>query len=457
MRNLTASFLLLLLGCNTSENTLEGDKVENQAPIADAGDDITISADEPVQLNGSASYDPDGDTIVFHWSFDFAPAGSDYATEEGWSLDNNHSVSPVTSFMPDVAGTYVVQLQVQDTEGNLSNTDTVIVEIQDGSVPVANAGPDLTGAEGDLFTIDGSRSYDPYSRDLSYTWAFSSVPETSGLTELGGSDSPAATFTADVGGVYVVSLVVDNGISRSTPDVAVIQVSSTSETPPSAVTPETLEGEDCTAIEVDGSGSYDPNGASLVYKWWLEEKPNSSLASDASFDDTSAATPTFYPDVAGDYIIALSVYDGVSWSTPALTTLTAAERSYNSPPTVDAGTAQEIAGGDAECRESGYTYICDDCADQVVDLNTDASANDGDGDPLTYQWTLLSAATAEIDDPTALHTTATLMESAATSPGACETTDYEFQLTVTDCTGASVSSIVTHTVECCGVVEASGT
>ncbi len=455
MRTLTTSCLLLLVGCGTTENEVI-EKVQNQAPIADAGDDITQSADAPVQLNGSASYDPDGDRIIFHWSFDFAPAGSAFATEDGYTLDNNHSVSPLTTFIPDLAGTYVAQLRVQDKDGLYSNTDTVIIEVQDGSVPIANAGPDLTGTEGDLFTIDGTRSYDPYSRELSYEWAFSSVPETSALTELDGADAAAASFTADVGGVYVVSLVVDNGQARSTPDVAVIQVSSTSELPPTAVTPETVEGEDCTAIPLDGSASFDPNGAALVYKWWLEDKPNSSLASDANFDDTASATPTFYPDVDGDYTVALTVYDGVSWSTPALSTLTASDRSYNSEPIVDAGTALAIAGGDAECRESGYTYVCEDCVDQVIELNADATATDGDGDPLTYQWTLISATSAEIDDPTALITTATLSDAAPTAPGACESTDYEFQLTVTDCTGASVSSIVTHTVECCGVVEASG-
>ncbi len=459
MRPLALRALLLplaLIGCSTPENEII-DKVLNQAPIADAGADILQTADQPIQLNGSASYDPDGDPIVYHWSFDFAPLGSAYAAEEGWSLDNNHSRDAVTSFLPDLAGTYVVQLYVEDTEGLDSNTDTVIVEIQDGSVPIANAGIDQEGTEGDLFTIDGSRSYDPYGRELSYNWTFSSVPATSGLTDLDNADRAASSFTADVGGVYVVALVVDNGLSRSTPDVAVVKVSSTTEAPPVAITAEALDGEDCSGIELDGSDSFDPNGSPLVFKWWLEDKPNVSTATDANFDDTTSATPVFYPDEAGDYTIALTVYDGVSWSTPALSTLTATERSYNSSPTATAGTGLMVVGGDAECRESGYTYVCEDCIEQTIELTIDAAANDGDGDPLLYQWTLLSATSADIDDPTALHTTATLSDAAPSAPGACESTDYEFQLTVTDCTGAVATSIVTHTVECCGVEEATGT
>ncbi len=41
--------------------------VENEPPIADAGDDIIASANEEITLDGSASYDPDGEIIQYIW------------------------------------------------------------------------------------------------------------------------------------------------------------------------------------------------------------------------------------------------------------------------------------------------------------------------------------------------------------------------------------------------------
>jgi len=42
----------------------------NIPPVANAGDDITISLDEKLKLNASESYDPDGNIIKYNWSFE---------------------------------------------------------------------------------------------------------------------------------------------------------------------------------------------------------------------------------------------------------------------------------------------------------------------------------------------------------------------------------------------------
>jgi hypothetical protein len=449
MRSLPLRAMLLVagVGCSTEAELYKA--IQNTAPVAKAGDDLRQSADQPVNLNGGGSYDPDGDAITFHWGFDYAPAGSAYAGDT-WTLPNNHSTEPTTGFLPDLPGTYVVQLYVEDGAGAQSPVDTVLVDVLDGTAPVADAGPDLSGADGDLFTLDGSRSFDPYSRDLRYEWTFSSVPSSSALTALTSADTAVSSFVADVGGVYVVSLVVDNGLTRSTPDVAVVRVIG-DPGPPEAVLASSASGEDCSAIPVDGSGSFDPNGDPLRYKWWLEDAPNGSRATDDNFADPSSAATTFYPDIAGTYTLALSVSDGESWSTPALMELVADERAFNTAPTVDAGTGGAVDAGTGECRTSGYSYVCSDCADQIVPLGADAVVGDADGDALQVRWELLSTSSAVITDPAALSTTAELSDVAPTAPSACESVLFEFQLTATDCTGATSTDIVSYTVSCCGV------
>jgi hypothetical protein len=57
------------------------------------------------------------------------------------------------------------------------------------------------------------------------------------------------------------------------------------------------------AVSLDGSGSSDSDGGSLVYSWTLTLPAGSS----ASLSDPAIESPTFTPDVDGEYILALSV------------------------------------------------------------------------------------------------------------------------------------------------------
>ena len=439
--------VLVMAACTPSEEIVQVIE-ENSPPIAVAGNDITQTADSTVGLDGGGSYDPDQDKILYHWDFDRVPEGSTVADREN-PFPDNHSQTSATEFRPDLAGIYIIKLTVEDEHGLSSDPDFVVVSIEEGTLPVADAGADSEGDEGDSFTLDGSLSYDPLGRDLSYAWSFAQVPDGSSAS-LSGADSASASFTADVGGVYIAALVVNNGISSSTPDTTIIRVSSANPEPPTALAGDDIEAEDCTLIDLDGSGSYDPNGDDIESLWSVQKVPEDSTVDDDNITDRTAGETQIWVDSHGDYTLTLTVTDGQEWSQPDIMAISATQRSYNTEPTVDAGSNVAADAGEAECEESGYTYDCDTCSDVTVELGGDASAEDAEGDPITYLWEVVSG-DATIEDDSSLVTNVTLEDAEPTEPNECEETEYVFQVTATDCVGASSTDTVTFTATCCGV------
>lgn len=121
-------------------------------------------------------------------------------------------------------------------------------------------------------------------------------------------------------------------------------------------------------FELDGTGSSDPDGDGIFYQWSIESAPSGSTA---TLSDASDPTPSFSPDVAGDYTIALSVSDG-NLADSATRTVSAIEASPdNSAPTAVVGVSQQVEVG------SGVTADGSD-------------SSDPEGDALTYTWSLVS-------------------------------------------------------------------
>ena len=141
-----------------------------------------------------------------------------------------------------------------------------------------------------------------------------------------------------------------------------------------------------TVITLNGSASTDPNGDPLTYSWTLLSKPAGSAAVLAN---PTSVTPTFTVDLAGDYVVQLIVNDGTSNSAPDTATFS----TNNVAPVANAGPDQ-----------GGIT------PGSLVTLDGSASS-DGDGDPLTYSWSLTSrpaGSTAVLANPTSVTPTFTV-------------------------------------------------
>lgn len=181
----------------------------NAAPVADAGDDQDVLVAQVANLDGSASYDPDGDPVDYAWEMVSRPANSTAY------LINQTRVNP--SFFVDRPGEYLIELVVDD--GDLySQPDTVLITAEaPNEGPVANAGPDQFVDVGDHVQLNGASSYDPEGDPITFEWTFTSRPPGSSATLLSATSS-LPSFTADVDGVFVVRLVVSDGSQSSPPD-----------------------------------------------------------------------------------------------------------------------------------------------------------------------------------------------------------------------------------------------
>jgi len=445
LHTVVSGIFLLAAGCNGGDE----DITYNEAPVADAGDAVTQPADDAIHLDGRASYDQNGDILTYHWTLDHIPSTSSL-NERIEPFSMNHTLEGATSFQPDVVGTYIVKLEVYDGSRYSEASFVVINATDPENAPVADAGADQMLALGATATLDGSQSVDPLGGLLQYQWALVEVPYGSGLT---GSDmADVATvqpsFTGDVGGWYTATLMVNNGLSYSSPDSVRVHLQGENEAPLANAGGD-ITGSDCSHIQLDCGGSSDPEGEALAYWWVLQSKPNHSQVDNRSFTNQTIADPTFYPDVAGTYTASCSVFDGHSWSYPDTITLDVGERTANTPPIANAGGDQEIDAGTVDCEKSGYYWNCGKCPAQAATIGVEAS--DSDGDPVVVEWRVAEESSGSLIGADAVPAKAILDSFGPDNPGVCEEVDFEFVLAVTDCPGTTTEDTVTVTVSCCGI------
>jgi subtilisin family serine protease/PKD repeat protein len=167
--------------------------VSNQPPVADAGPDQTVSDDdgngvESVVLDGSGSYDPDGEIVSYEWKEGEVLLGT------GMTITYDFTVA---------GSPHTVTLRVTDDEGE-SAADEVIIIVNANQPPVADAGPDLSAYTGDTVTFDGSGSDDADGEIVSYDWDF-------GDGSPHGTDVIASHVYSAAGTYNVTLTVTDNG------------------------------------------------------------------------------------------------------------------------------------------------------------------------------------------------------------------------------------------------------
>ena len=293
--------------------TISASSTANIAPVANAGDDQTVATGSEVTLDGSASSDLNTqDTLSYQWSLT-TPATGSALTE----LTDSAMVN--ARFTPDVDGDYVITLVVSDGNGGESSDEVVITATTANLVPVANAGPAQTVDAGAMVTLDGSHSSDGDGDDnaLMYTWTLLSSPDGSQAV-LSSTTEVAPSFTADMVGEYILELVVSDGIDQSdAASVTITAIAVNDNIAPVANAGSAVNVVSGTEVVLDGSGSSDADGDPLTYVWSVTNAPTGSNVVTGTLTAADSVSPSFTPDLNGDYTLTLVVNDGTSNSEAA--------------------------------------------------------------------------------------------------------------------------------------------
>lgn len=367
--DIAGSYIFSVKVCDAEPvcTTKQLDTVVAKAPLPPANTPATpifeLNAAYPlgdtVKLDASKSYDADGDEITYQWLLKQKPAGSQAQLS---SVD-----TVISSITPDVAGQYEIGLVADDGKGEgVSQTIHGFEATKANLPPVANAGDDMVTNPNILIQLNGRDSYDPDGSSVSYAWRVAEQPELANVTiKEPNIASPSVQLT--VPGIYRFELAVTDASGATTQDTVQVEVNKEN-VPPVAVpgaAQSVIVGD---LVQLNGSQSYDPDGDAITYQWAFASKPGGSSA---PLTNANQVNPSFTADVAGDYVVTLTVSDGRSARLSATATVRISAETQNAKP-VAAISAEKVVG-----------------LNKAVMLDGTASS-DADGDALTYSWKLVS-------------------------------------------------------------------
>ncbi|MDD5133134.1 MAG: putative S-layer protein [Candidatus Nanoarchaeia archaeon] len=110
---------------NTANKITVSCEVPNKAPVANAGQDQTVSANTLVILDGSQSSDADGNQLTYKWE-----------QIGGMQTQLTNANANIATFTPTSSGAYLFKLTVND--GKLESSDNILITVSGSTLPTGN-------------------------------------------------------------------------------------------------------------------------------------------------------------------------------------------------------------------------------------------------------------------------------------------------------------------------------
>lgn len=257
---------------------------------------------------------------------------------------------------------------VNDGQVNSTASTVTITASVANVAPVANAGTAQNVTTGTLVTLNGSASSDANSDPLTYSWTLTSAPVGSSANLINAT-SAAPTYTADVAGTYVASLVVNDGQVSSAASTVTITATSSTITAAQLFS-KLAAGNTWTSLDTYGDGStatFTRNVVSSSAGVATMSGATGITIYTLHFDSTGAL---IYTSNAGavETIFPASATVGTTWTKPSYgtgyTVVTAKVIALNVTRTVPAGTF-------TDCVQVQYDYTYTDPTTGAVTSNRD--------------------------------------------------------------------------------------
>jgi len=372
----------------------------NQAPVANAGGNVTVTLPtNSTNLIGSGS-DADGSVASYAWTQVSGPSTA--------TLTN--ATNPTVTVSNLLQGSYVFRLTVTDDDGatGTATATVTVVNPATNKAPFANAGPDrtitlpvnsvvLTGTANDLDgTID------------SYSWSKLSGP-TATLTN---QNTNVVTISDMIAGTYLIRLTVTDNLGATATDNVSITVN------PAVVNQSpTVDAGANQAITLPVNNinltatANDPDGTIATYLWEKVTGPGATLS--GSSTQTLAVTAM----LEGVYVFRVTVTDNLGATASDDVTVTVTN--VNQPPVV-------VASNDVTITLPANS------------TTLTAVASDPDGSIANYLWTNTSGPSS----PTMNGITTATLDVSNLVAGT-----YIFKITVTDNESATAFDNVTVVVQ----------
>jgi hypothetical protein len=273
---------------------------------------------------------------------------SDGSSVSVGTLNNDGSAVTIVFSARTVTSLLLTVTGVSGTTTNIGLAEIEVYEVAVGGnqPPTANAGLDQTVDPGVLVQLNGGASTDPEGVPLTYTWTQTAGP----AVVLSDAASAMPSFTAPAVGsttVLTFQLVVNDGALNSTPDAVNVTVQFG---PPPNQAPTASAGPDQTVaqdvvVQLDGTGSTDPEASLLTYQWTQTAGPAVVLS------DAASAMPSFTAPAVGSTTVLtfqLVVNDGALNSTPDAVNVTvqSAQTGSNIAPLATVTASSENVSGD---------------------------------------------------------------------------------------------------------------
>ena len=392
---------------DTVQITVNAAATPNQLPIADAGNDITITLPtNSTTLSGSGT-DPDGSIASYRWTKISGPSQ--------YNITSFNRAQ--TTLYNLIQGAYVFELRVTDNLGAIGR-DTVQITVNaalPNQAPVADAGPDVNiTLPVNSVILNGSGS-DSDGTIVSYRWTKVSGPSQFNIVS---STKAKTTINNLVEGIYKFELKVADDSAATGADTVQVTVNAAAQ--PQNQSPTANAGSNITitlpldSVIVNGSGN-DPDGTVVSYKWTKISGP-----SNYTIVSSSKSKTTINGLAQGTYKFELKVTDnsGATGADTIQVTVKAAASIENQAPLANAGDDINITLPVNSAILSG-------------------SGSDPDGTIASYQWTKVSG-------PSGF--TMTSLNGAQATLSNLSAGQYFFKLKVTDNLGAVASDTVKLTV-----------